>query len=47
MDLDNKTIIIAGASSGIGKAAAMLFAREGARLVLGGTPRPGAGSDHR
>lgn len=35
MELDNKTIIIAGASSGIGRAAAVLFAREGARLVLG------------
>ena len=35
MELDNKTIIIAGASSGIGKAAAVLFARERARLVLG------------
>lgn len=35
MELGNKTIIIAGASSGIGKAAAVLFAREGARLVLG------------
>lgn len=35
MELQNKTIIITGASSGIGKAAAMLFAAEGANLVLG------------
>lgn len=32
--LDGKTAIITGASSGIGRAAALLFAREGARLVL-------------
>lgn len=35
MQLKNKTIIITGASSGIGAAAALLFAREGANLVLG------------
>lgn len=35
MDLENKTIIITGASSGIGAAAARLFASEGANLVLG------------
>jgi len=32
--LANKTAIITGASSGIGRAAALLFAREGARLVV-------------
>lgn len=32
--LDNSTIVITGASSGIGKAAAMAFARLGANLVL-------------
>jgi NAD(P)-dependent dehydrogenase (short-subunit alcohol dehydrogenase family) len=32
--LENKTVIISGASSGIGRAAAHIFAREGARLVL-------------
>jgi len=32
--LENKVAIITGASSGIGRAAAILFAREGARLVL-------------
>lgn len=35
MRLHNKSIIITGASSGIGAAAARLFASEGARLVLG------------
>ena len=35
MELKDKTIIITGASSGIGAAAAELFAKEGARLVLG------------
>lgn len=35
MQLKDKTIIITGASSGIGKAAAMLFASEGANVVLG------------
>ena len=35
MQLKDKTVIIAGASSGIGAAAALLFAKEGANLVLG------------
>jgi NAD(P)-dependent dehydrogenase (short-subunit alcohol dehydrogenase family) len=35
MELDQKTIVITGASSGIGAAAAELFAAEGAKLVLG------------
>lgn len=35
MELSNKTLIITGASSGIGAAAAELFAAEGANLVLG------------
>jgi len=35
MQLKNKTIIITGASSGIGETAAVLFAAEGANLVLG------------
>ena len=34
MELLNKTIIITGASSGIGEAAALLFAAEGANVVL-------------
>lgn len=32
--LENKVAIITGASSGIGRAAALLFARQGARIVL-------------
>src|SRR3546814_19677259 len=35
MELENKTIIVTGASSGIGAAAAKLFASEGANVVLG------------
>jgi NAD(P)-dependent dehydrogenase (short-subunit alcohol dehydrogenase family) len=35
MELANKTIIITGASSGIGASAASLFASEGAEVVLG------------
>ncbi|WP_299726575.1 SDR family oxidoreductase [uncultured Tateyamaria sp.] len=35
MTLKNKTIIITGASSGIGAAAAILFAESGANVVLG------------
>lgn len=35
MELEGKSIIITGASSGIGAAAALLFAAEGAKLVLG------------
>ena len=35
MELENKTIIITGASSGIGAAAAKLFTQEGASVVLG------------
>ena len=35
MKLKNKTIIITGASSGIGAAAASLFAKSGANVVLG------------
>lgn len=35
VELKNKSIVITGASSGIGAAAALLFAAEGANLVLG------------
>jgi NAD(P)-dependent dehydrogenase (short-subunit alcohol dehydrogenase family) len=35
MELKGKSVIITGASSGIGAAAALLFAREGANLILG------------
>jgi NAD(P)-dependent dehydrogenase (short-subunit alcohol dehydrogenase family) len=33
--LDNKVAIVTGASSGIGRAAAKLFAQEGARVIVG------------
>ncbi|HET7835804.1 MAG TPA: SDR family NAD(P)-dependent oxidoreductase, partial [Variovorax sp.] len=33
--LQDKVVIITGASAGIGWATALLFAREGAKLVLG------------
>lgn len=39
MQLENKVIIVTGASSGIGAAAARLLASEGARVVLGARRR--------
>lgn len=36
MKLQNKTFIITGATSGMGKAIALIFAKEGANLVLSG-----------
>ena len=32
--LDNKVAIVTGAASGIGRASAVLFAREGARVII-------------
>lgn len=45
--LDGKAIIITGAAGGIGRAVSLLFAREGARLLLNdlGTDRDGVTSD--
>ena len=40
MELKDKTLIITGASSGIGAAAALLFAIEGANVVLGARRKP-------
>lgn len=39
MELENKTIVVTGASSGIGAAAAVLFAAEGANVVMGARRR--------
>ena len=33
--IENKVVVITGASSGLGEAAARLLAKEGAKLVLG------------
>jgi NAD(P)-dependent dehydrogenase (short-subunit alcohol dehydrogenase family) len=39
--LDNKVAIVTGAASGIGRASAILFAREGARLIIVDQNAPG------
>ena len=41
MRLAGKVAVITGAASGIGRATAQLFAREGARLMLGGVDESG------
>jgi len=41
MRLQDKVAVVTGAASGIGRATARLFVREGARLVLGDLDQPG------
>lgn len=36
MNLQDKVVLITGAATGIGRAAARLFAQEGARIVVAG-----------
>ncbi len=47
--LDGRVAIVTGAAGGLGRAISLLFAREGARLVLDdpGTERDGTGADPR
>ena len=35
MDLQDRTIIVTGGASGIGRATALLLAREGAKVLIG------------
>lgn len=44
MRLENKTAIITGAGSGIGRAIALLFAREGAKIIIADWSEAGQGT---
>jgi NAD(P)-dependent dehydrogenase (short-subunit alcohol dehydrogenase family) len=39
-EFQNKVAIVIGGTSGIGRAAAVAYAREGARVVVAGSERP-------
>jgi len=41
MDFKDKVVLISGVSSGMGRSAALAFARQGAQLVLGAPPGRG------
>ena len=41
MDMQDRTVVVTGGASGIGKATAFLLAREGARVLIGDVDEPG------
>jgi 2-hydroxycyclohexanecarboxyl-CoA dehydrogenase len=44
MDMQGRTVIVTGGASGIGKAAAFLLARQGARILIGDIDEAGGGA---